>query len=97
MTAKAQFDRQAARALKASKMTAEEFLDSDQYLKMYDKYYEDISSIATGLKSYQKPAAPAAPAAPSTGASGAPAANQPSPGYIRDPVTGVYRKKRAGE
>lgn len=91
LTAKAQFDRQAARALKSSKMTAEEFLDSDQYMKMYDKYYEDISGIATGLKTYQKPAAPA------SGASTAPDAGQPSPGYIRDPVTGVYRKKRAGE
>lgn len=90
LTAKAQFDRQAARALKSSKMTAEEFLDSDQYMKMYDKYYEDISGIATGLKTYKGPA-------PASGAPPAPAAGQPSPGYIKDPVTGVNRRKRPGE
>jgi hypothetical protein len=61
LTTKGQFDRQAARAFKSSKMTAEEFLDSPQYMGMYDKYFEDISSIATGLKAYQNPAA-AAPA-----------------------------------
>jgi len=61
LTTKGQFDRQAARAFKASKMTAEEFLDSDQYMGMYDKYFADISGIATGLKAYQNPAA-AAPA-----------------------------------
>ena len=69
LTTKGQFDRQAARAFKASKMTAEEFLDSDQYMEMHDKYLEKLSSIATGLKAYQKPAA-AAPA-------GAPAASAP--------------------
>jgi hypothetical protein len=62
LTAKAQFDRQAAREFKKSKMTAEEFLDSDQYLKMYDKYYEDIQGIATGIKTYPSPAAQGKPA-----------------------------------
>ena len=90
LTAKAQFDRKAARAFKASKMTAEEFLDSDDYMKMYDQYYEDISSIATGLSSYQSPAPAANPAK-------APAAGQPSAGFIRDPKTGVFRRKKAGE
>ena len=61
LTTKGQFDRQAARAFKASEMTADKFLDSPQYMEMYDKYFEDISKIATGLKAYQKPAA-AAPA-----------------------------------
>jgi hypothetical protein len=61
LTTKGQFDRQAARAFKASKMTADEFLDSPQYMEMYDKYFADISGIATGLTAYQKPAA-AAPA-----------------------------------
>lgn len=68
LTAKAQFDRQAARAFKASKMTADEFLDSDQYMGMYDQYFEDISKIATGLKTYQKPAAVAPAGAPAAGA-----------------------------
>lgn len=66
LTAKAQFDRQAARAFKSSKMTAKDFLDSDQYLGMYDKYYEDISSIAVGLKAYQGPTAAPAATSPST-------------------------------
>jgi hypothetical protein len=74
LTTKGQFDRQAARAFKASKMTADEFLDSPQYMGMYDKYFEDISSIATGLKSYQKPTA-AAPA--ETPAAGAPPVSDP--------------------
>ena len=62
LTAKAQFDRQSAREFKKSKMTAEEFLDSDQYMKMYDKYYEDIQGIATGLKTYPSTAAQGKPA-----------------------------------
>jgi hypothetical protein len=92
LTAKAQFDRQAAREFKKSKMTAEEFLDSDQYLKMYDKYYEDIQGIATGLKTYpsQAPASSGPATAP-------PAGGAPSAGFIRDPVTGLIRRKRAGE
>jgi hypothetical protein len=74
LTTKGQFDRQAARAFKASKMTAEEFLDSDQYMGMYDKYFADISGIATGLKAYQNPAAAAPAGTQPTGtpASGAP-------------------------
>jgi hypothetical protein len=73
-------------------MTAEEFLDSDQYLKMYDKYYEDIQGIATGLKTYpsQAPASSGPATAP-------PAGGAPSAGFIRDPVTGLIRRKRAGE
>jgi hypothetical protein len=92
LTAKAQFDRQSAREFKKSKMTAEEFLDSDQYLKMYDKYYEDIQGIATGLKTYpsQAPASSGPATAP-------PAGGAPSAGFIRDPITGLIRRKRAGE
>ena len=93
LTAKAQFDRQSAREFKKSKMTAEEFLDSDQYMKMYDKYYEDIQGIATGLKTYPSPT----PAAPSGGQATPPAGGAPSAGFIRDPVTGLIRRKRAGE
>ena len=83
LTTKAQFDRQAARAFKASKMTADEFLDSPQYMGMYDQYFEDISGIATGLKSYQKPAA-AAPA-------GAPAAGAPP---VSDPIKAAQERVR---
>lgn len=107
LTAKAQFDRQSAREFKKSKMTAEEFLDSDQYMKMYDKYYEDIQGIATGLKTYPssgtqgKPATQAKPAAGvspfASPADMPPASGAPSAGFIRDPVTGLIRRKRAGE
>jgi hypothetical protein len=92
ITAKGQFDRQAARAFKASKMTAEEFLESEQYLSLYDKYYSNIADIASGLKMIASSAATTKPSA-------APAAGgvQPSTGFIRDPATGVIRKKKAGE
>jgi hypothetical protein len=92
ITAKGQFDRQAARAFKASKMTAEEFLESEQYLSLYDKYYSNIADIASGLKMIASSAATTKPpAAPAT------AANPPSPGYIKDPVTGINRRKVKGE
>ena len=77
LTTKAQFDRKAARAFNAVKknMTAEEFLESDEYMNLYDKYYEDISSIATGIMSYQNAASPApAPAAPAVAPVAPPAA-----------------------
>lgn len=61
LTAKAQFDRQSARAFKSSKMTAEEFLDSEDYMKMYDKYYDNIVGIANGLKQYQSQASATKP------------------------------------
>ena len=83
LTTKGQFDRQAARAFKASKMTADEFLDSPQYMEMWDKYFADISGIATGLTAYQKPAA-AAPA-------GAPAAGTPP---ASDPIKAARERVR---
>ena len=78
LTTKAQFDRKAARAFNAVKknMTAEEFLESDEYMSLYDKYYADISSIATGIMSYQN-AAPPAPAAAPSAPPAAPAAAAP--------------------
>jgi hypothetical protein len=94
LTTKGQFDRQAARAFKASKMTAEEFLDSDQYMGMYDKYFADISGIATGLKAYQNPAAaaPAAPAPAGSQPAGAPPASDPIKA-ARDRVRQELNKK----
>jgi len=92
ITAKGQFDRQAARAFKASKMTAEEFLESEQYLSLYDKYYANIADIASGLKMIASSAATTKP--PTSPAAGG---VQPSTGFIRDPATGVIRKKKAGE
>jgi len=99
ITAKGQFDRQAARAFKASKMTAEEFLESEQYLSLYDKYYSNIADIASGLKMIASSAATTKPTATTTKPPTAPAAGgvQPSPGFIYDPVTKMIRHKRPGE
>ena len=93
ITRRAQFDRRVAREFKSSKMTADQFLDSDKYTAMRDKYNEDLADLAAGNKVLT--AAPAKPAAsPATAPAGG---AQPSPGFIRDPVTGVIRKKKAGE
>ena len=81
-TRRAQFDRRAARDFKASKMTADDYLDSDRYAKLRDQYNTDLAELSFGGKML-------VPAGPAGG--------QPSPGFIRDPQTGVIRKKRAGE
>ena len=87
LTRRAQFDRRVAKAFKASKMTADEFLTSDKYDEMRDKYNEDLADLAAGSKVLT--ATPAKPA-PAGG-------NAPSSGYIKDPVTGVNRRKKPGE
>jgi hypothetical protein len=112
LTRRAQFDRQANRAFKASKMTAEEFLESEQYQIMRDKYDEELASIAMGERRFQMGRRPeAAPAAapatasasrpntpsPRAPAGGVPGAGQPTIGFIRDPKTGMMRKIRPGE
>lgn len=88
LTRRAQFDRRVAKAFKDSKMSADEFLDSDRYMEMRDKYNEDLAELASGSKILVPPTKPAAPAA---------GGNEPSPGFIRDPKTGVIRKKLPGE
>jgi hypothetical protein len=82
-TRRAQFDRRVARDFKTSKMTADDYLDSDRYAKMRDQYNTDLADLSFGGKTL-------VPAAPAAG-------GQPSAGFIRDPQTGVIRKKRAGE
>lgn len=102
LTRRAQFDRQANRAFKASKMTAEEFLQSEEYEEMKRKYDDQLGDIAIGLSRYESSsrgaAAPSA-ASPAGGAArpAAAGAGQPSPGFIRDPQTGMIRRKRPGE
>ena len=59
---------------------------SAAYEEMRDKYNEDLAELASGSKILVQPTKPAA------GAS-----TQPSPGFIRDPKTGVIRKKLPGE
>tara|TARA_R110000868_G_scaffold90895_3_gene251925 strand:- start:11418 stop:13190 length:1773 start_codon:yes stop_codon:yes gene_type:complete len=86
LTRRAQFDRRVAKVFKDSKMTADEFLDSDKYNEMRDKYNEDLADLAAGSKVLAAPA--------KTNNSGA---NQPSDGYIRDEKTGMIRRKRQGE
>jgi len=89
MTRRAQFDRRVAKAFKDSKMTADEFLDSDRYNEMRDKYNEDLAELSSGSKVLAP--APAKPAAPAAGGA------EPSKEFIRDPATGVIRRKKAGE
>ena len=84
MTRRAQFDRKAAKALKASKMTADEFLDSDEYNEMRDKYDVELADLSSG-STILVPAKKAEQGA------------APSTGFVRDPKTGVIRKKREGE
>jgi hypothetical protein len=48
MTRRAQFDRKVARAFKSSEMTADKFLDSDEYEKMRDKYNEELADLSSG-------------------------------------------------
>jgi hypothetical protein len=93
MTRRAQFDRRVAKAFKDSKMTADEFLDSDKYSEMRDKYNDDLAELSSGSKVLAPtPTKPAAtPAAPAAGGA------EPSKDFIRDPVTGVIRRKKAGE
>lgn len=89
LTRRAQFDRRVAKAFKDSKMTADDFIDSDKYNEMRDKYNVDLSELATGSKILVAPPAVRPPSGPA-----APVA--PSPGFIRGP-DGVIRRKKAGE
>lgn len=50
LTRRAQFDRRIAKEFKNSKMTADEFLDSEKYSEMRDKYNEDLADLSAGSK-----------------------------------------------
>jgi hypothetical protein len=89
LTRRAQFDREAYKQWKKSKLTADEFKESDDYLKMRVAYDKDLSAISLGAQRFQSGAARPVGAAA--------AAGQPSSGYIRDQKTGVIRRKKAGE
>ena len=86
LSRRAQFDRKVAKAFKNSKLTAEDFIDSDDYDKMRDKYNQDLAELVSGSKILVTP--------PKASASGG---AEPSVGYITDAVTGMIRRKRAGE
>ena len=89
-TRRAQFDRRVARDFKTSKMTADDYLDSDRYAKMRDQYNTDLSELSFGGKVLVPAMSANTPSTPA-------ASGQPSAGFIRDPLTGVIRKKKAGE
>ena len=89
LTRRAQFDRRAVKAFRESKMTNSEFIESDKYNEMRDAYNTDLAELASGSKILVMPSAPAAN--PSAGGA------KPSVGFIADPVTGIIRKKKAGE
>ena len=90
LTRRAQFDRRVAKAFKDSKLNADDFLDSDKYYEMRDKYDVNLAELATGSKILVAP-----PAVKPPSGSAAPVA--PSPGFTRDPKTGVIRRKLPGE
>lgn len=90
LTRRAQFDRRVSKAFKDSKLNADDFLDSDKYYEMRDKYDVDLAELATGSKILVAPPAVKPPSGPA-----APVA--PSPGFTRDPKTGVIRRKLPGE
>ena len=96
---RAQFDRKAYRAFKSSRMTAEEFLESKAYEDMRDEYDKQLTGISVGALRYQPSTSNPATNTPARGAPRAavPGAGQPSPGFIRDPQTGMIRRKRPGE
>tara|TARA_R110000868_G_C10958884_1_gene768320 strand:- start:1826 stop:3577 length:1752 start_codon:yes stop_codon:yes gene_type:complete len=89
-TRRAQFDRRVARDFKTSKMTADDYLDSDRYAKMRDQYNTDLSELSFGGKVLVPATSANTPSTPAV-------SGQPSAGFIRDPQTGVIRKKKAGE
>lgn len=59
MTRRAQFDRRVAKTFKGSNMSADEFLDSDKYNEMRDKYNEDLAGLSSGKKVMPSTSAPA--------------------------------------
>jgi len=89
----------------------DEFLHSNEYKELKSEYSDVLKNIrennAELLKKRPKAStAPAAPASPNAAPPAAPAApakplpptdSSVPPGYIRDPKTGVIRKKREGE
>ena len=83
-TIRGQFDRRVAREFEKSGMTAKEFLKSEKYDTMRDKYDLDLSELAFGSTILLPAKKTEQGAAPSTG-------------FVKDPKTGVIRKKREGE
>lgn len=70
LTAKANFEREVSRGLRASKMNSDDFKDSDKYQKIYENYIDRLQGIVSPNQRVQpssaRPAA-ARPAAPTGG------------------------------
>jgi hypothetical protein len=96
LTRRAQFDRMANRKFKASKMTAEDFLESDEYQEIKDKYDKDLEAISLGMQKFQSGAArPAASqATPGTRPSTAAANSSASVQAARDRVRQELQKQK---
>jgi len=69
LTARAEFERSVAKGLRASKLSADEFKDSDQYRNLIDGYHDRLVNIVSTPSVRPAGARPATPAAPA--ASGA--------------------------
>jgi hypothetical protein len=63
LTARAEFERSVAKALRASKLNADEFKDSDQYKNLIDGYHDRLVNIVSAPSVRPAGAKPAAPAA----------------------------------
>lgn len=60
LTARANFERDVARSLRASKLNADEFKDSDQYQNLMNRYHDSLVNIVTPSGSRPAGARPAA-------------------------------------
>jgi hypothetical protein len=63
LTARAEFERSVAKALRASKLNADEFKDSDQYKNLIDGYHDRLVNIVSTPSVRPAGARPATPAA----------------------------------
>jgi len=63
LTARAEFERSVAKGLRASKLNADEFKDSDQYRNLIDSYHDRLVNIVSAPSVRPAGARPATPAA----------------------------------
>ena len=77
----------------------DQFLGSEFYTRAVDKYNDRLGRILEANSKLLSQGSEGKPAAPAAGAAKPLPATESSvpPGYIRDPKTGVIRKKREGE
>ena len=71
LTARAEFERNVAKNLRASKLNADDFKDSDQYQKLLESYHSSLYNIVAPSERPAAAARSAAPAAPGAGSESA--------------------------